>query len=332
MVSSVNEETAKRRRLRALLAREGILVMPGGCSPVLARVAQEAGFESFFLAGSQLASFLYGYPDAGILGLRDVVDHARHIAARVDIPLLVDFDTGFGNATNVWYAVQEGVRTGAAGLQIEDQEAPKKSGTSAGRRCISRGEAVGKIRAAIDARDRIDSEFVICARCDALGAEGETFESALARCVAYVEEGGADMVWLNSVQSRAELEAACKRIAAPVLTIWGGPAPAPTPVEFERLGVKVALYPTIASSVGLQAAWQVLHDFRQRGAVALDDWRSGLEASPYGTADFKRLTGVPHIRHLEERFLESMAQRDYDNTWGHRPALGQDDKDVLKKQ
>ena len=95
--------------------------------------------------------------------------------------MLVDFDTGFGNAVTTWFAVQECVRAGAAALQIEDQEAPKKSGTLAGRRCISQAEAVGKIRAAIDARQAIDPEFVVCARVDALGAEGETWASALAR-------------------------------------------------------------------------------------------------------------------------------------------------------
>ena len=108
--------------IRKLLNRQKILVMPGGFSPLLAKIAQEAGFEAYFLAGSQLSAFMYGYPDTGVLGLRDVIDHARHIAARVDIPLLVDFDTGFGNAVTAWYAVQECVRAGTAALQIEDQE------------------------------------------------------------------------------------------------------------------------------------------------------------------------------------------------------------------
>ena len=180
----MHEATAKRRAFRTLLQRDETLVMPGGFSPLLAKIAERAGFESYFLAGSQLSAFLYGYPDTGIVGLRDVVDHARHIAAQTTIPLLVDFDTGFGNAVNAWYAVQECVRAGAAALQIEDQESPKKSGTSAGRACISRAEAVGKYRAAIDARNRLDSEFVVVARCDALGAAGEDFDSALARCIA----------------------------------------------------------------------------------------------------------------------------------------------------
>ena len=319
-MAPVNEATAKRQRLRERLQRPEILVMPGGFSPLLAKIAQDAGFEAYFLAGSQLAAFVYGYPDTGVLGLRDFVDHARHIAARVDIPLLVDFDTGFGNAVNAWYAVQECVRSGAAALQIEDQEAPKKSGTLAGRRCISRAEAVGKVRAAIDARNAIDPEFVVCARVDALGAEGETWDTALARCKAYVDEGGADVVWLNSAQSREQLEQACRQVAAPVLTIWGGPAPAPTPSELEALGVRVALYPTLAASVGMQAAWHVLHDFKARGLPAIAEWQAQMRGGPYGLANFGELTGLPRVRELEGRFIPPERQRDYETTWGHRAA------------
>ena len=319
----MHEATAKRRTLRALLRREETLIMPGGFSPLLAKIAERAGFESYFLAGSQLSAFLYGDPDTGIVGMRDVVDHARHIAAQTTIPLLVDFDTGFGNAVNAWFAVQECVRAGAAALQIEDQESPKKSGTSAGRACISRAEAVGKYRAAIDARNQLDSEFVVVARCDALGAAGEDFDSALARCIAYVEEGGADAVWLNSAQSREQLETACRRIPAPVITIWGGQGPPPAAAEYQSLGVRCVLYPVIASAAGMQAAWRVLHDFRACSAEALSDWAAWVKSSPYGAADLKELSGLARIRSMEEQFMPADAQRDYESTWGHAGPLDQ---------
>src|SRR6266508_2125964 len=175
-MSMQDSTSGKRSRFRELLRRQRLTVMPGGFSPLYARLAQEAGFECFFLAGSQLSAFLYGVPDNGIIGLRDLVDHARHMAARCDIPIFVDADTGFGNAVNVYFAVQDLIRSGVAGLQIEDQEAPKKSGTLSGRRCIRMDEAIGKYRAAVAARNEIDPEFVICARCDLLGAEGGSFE------------------------------------------------------------------------------------------------------------------------------------------------------------
>lgn len=315
-----------RQRLRALLARDEVTVMPGGFSPLYARAAELAGFESFFIAGSQMSAYLLGVPDAGILGLRDIVDHARHCASRCSIPILLDCDTGFGNAVNVHYTIQEVVRSGVAGCQIEDQEAPKKSGTSAGRRLIPMAEAVGKIRAAVAARDVIDPSFVVCARCDAIGAEGEGFEQALARSVAYVSEGGADLVWINSIQSLPELTRFCREVPAPVLAIWGGPQPEPSIEAYKATGVRIMLYPVIAASAGLQASWAVLNDLRQRGTGALADWRRSVQGQAAGAIDLKTLTGDTQVRELEARFVPAEQQRDYASTWGHAPAIGKETK------
>jgi 2-methylisocitrate lyase-like PEP mutase family enzyme len=308
------DPTTKRRRMRELLARPSLLVMPGGFSPVYARAAELAGFESFFVAGSQMSGFLAGVPDAGIIGLRDIVDHARHVAAHSTIPILLDADTGFGNAVNVHYAVQEIVRSGVAAVQIEDQEAPKKSGTGGGRRCIPIDEATGKIEAAVAARDEIDPTFVVCARVDTIGAEGASFADTIDRCIAYATKGKADLIWINAVQTRAQLKEVCARTPAPVLCNWWSTIEAkPTLEEFAQLGVRVALYPTIAAQAGLQAAWHVLNDFKQRGDAALAEWAQWVKASPYGPADYKRLTGHVTIRELEERFLPEIAQRDYES-------------------
>ena len=309
----------QRGRFQELLRRDGLVVMPGGCTPLFARMAQEAGFECFFLAGSQTSAFVYGVPDVGVMGLRDMADHARSVAAHCDIPVLVDGDTGYGGAVNVHYAVQEFVRSGAAALQIEDQEAPKKSGTSAGRRLIPVDEAVGKYRAAVDARDSLDPSFAICARTDAIGAEGGGFEEAVERAAAYVREGGVDFVWLNSAQSREELREACARIPAPVLTSWGGPRPAPTLDELEQLGVRIALYPVVASRPGAQAVWEMLNDFRERGTAAIEEWNARAAESRWGPVDMGRLVGADGVRGLEERYLPQDQRRDYDTTFGHRP-------------
>jgi len=307
-----------RRKFRAILKRKKMTPMPGGFSPLYALLAQEAGFECFFLPGSQLSHFLYGVPDNGIIGLRDLVDHARHMAAHADIPILVDADTGYGNAVNVHFAVQEIIRSGVAAMQIEDQEAPKKSGTAAGRRLISVDEAVGKIRAAVAARDAMDPDFSICARCDGIGAEKSTFKDTLKRCIAYVKDGGADFVWLNSIETREQVKQACKEIPGPVLAIWGGKESPPSWEEYEKLGARIVLYPTIAATAGLQAAWEVLSDFRKRGAQAMMDWHKRVVASPHGTPDVKRLIGYGQILEVEKRFLTKDAQRDYKSTWGHK--------------
>jgi 2,3-dimethylmalate lyase len=212
--------------------------------------------------------------------------------------------------------VQEFIRAGVAAVQIEDQEAPKKSATMPGRRVIPADEAVGKIKAAVKARDELDPEFVICARCDSIGAEGESFDNALERAVRYVSEGGADFVWMNSVQTTEQLARACREIPAPVMVIWGS-RPGPQPAELEQLGARIALYPVFAATVGAQAAWYVLNDFRERGPQALEDWTERMRSSKWGLPDTASLIGTQRIREMEEAFLPAHLQRDYVSTFGH---------------
>src|SRR5262249_16629673 len=152
------------------------------------RMVEAAGLESFFLAGSQTSAYIYGLPDVGLMAREEMTQAAARCAAACNIPILVDGDTGYGNALNVYHAGQGYIRAGAGGVHIEDQEFPKRSGTAAGRKCVSQTEAIGKFRAAMAAKAELDSDFVICARCDLIGAEGGSFEAAVERCIAYVEE------------------------------------------------------------------------------------------------------------------------------------------------
>jgi len=162
------------------------------------------------------------------------------------------------------------------------------------------------------ARDEIDPEFVVGARCDTIGAENWTMADTLARCIAYATDGGADLVWINAVQTRAQLKEVCARTPKPVLCNWWSDVePQPTLAEYAALGCRVALYPTIAAAAGLQAAWEVLNDLRARGSVAIDDWRRRAQAGPYGAADYRLMTGHAKVREIEERFLPQSAQRDY---------------------
>jgi 2-methylisocitrate lyase-like PEP mutase family enzyme len=182
---------------------------------------------------------------------------------------------------------------------------------------------VGKYRAAVAAKNEIDAEFVICARCDTLGAEGGSFEDTVQRCIAYVKDGGADFVWLNSIESREQVKEACARIPAPVLTIWGGPEPAPTPEEYEKLGLRIVLYPVLAATAGMQAAWQLFNDLKQRGKPAIDDWADSVRASRFGAVQLKTLVNSAKVREIEDNFLPDSAKRDYEGTWGHATPLGE---------
>ena len=314
---SVDRVTTQRRRLRELLASKRFYPMPGGFSPIFAKLAEKAGYKCFFLAGSQLAAYLYGVADNGFIGVRDVVDHARHMAAAVDIPILVDCDTGYGNAVNAHYAVEQVIASGVAGLQIEDQEAPKKSSIGAGRRCISRAEAIGKLKAAVAARDALDPDFVICARCDVLGAEGGSFEEAVSRSIAYVEEAGVDFVWLNSLETPEQVREACARVPAPIMTVYGGPHPRPTLAEYEALGLRFNLYIGLVAPFAVNATWHALKDFQQRGEEAILQRVQAIRESPFGAVNMAELTGEAKVREIERAFIPAEQQRDYDATWGH---------------
>ena len=308
-------------RFRRLLASPEPLIMPGGFSPFLARMAEDAGFGAFFLAGSQTAAYLYGLPDVGIMGMRDIVDHARHLAARCSIPIFADADTGYGNAVNVHFTVREYIRAGVAGMHIEDQEFPKKSGLHGGRRCIPAEEAVGKYRAAVAARDALDPDFVICARCDLIGAEGGSFEGAIERALLYVKEAGVDLIWINSMHSRDEIREVCARIPAPVMVSYYGPPPTPTLEEFRSLGPAAVIFPASAASAATQAAWTFLHDLKADGPAALDAWRERARQSRWGLPDTDRLLGEQTVREVEQQYLPGELQRDYERTFGHKSTL-----------
>jgi 2-methylisocitrate lyase-like PEP mutase family enzyme len=307
---------SKGARFRELLRDKQTLLAPGGFSPLFARMVEIAGFDAFFLAGSQTSAFLYGWPDVGILGLRDMVDHARHVAAATSIPILADADTGFGNAVGVYFTVQEYIRAGVAGLNIEDQEAPKKSGTGGGRRCVSIDEAVGKFRAAAKARDELDPDFVICARTDSIGAEGGSLEDALHRAQVYATDGQADLVWINTLQSVDDIREACRRLDGPVLPAFGGPGEEPTVDELNEMGAAMYLYPGMTTGVAIQAVWDLLNDFKARGNAATRDAAQRARTSQFGTISRATLVGADRVKELESEFLPSDLQRDYERTFG----------------
>jgi 2-methylisocitrate lyase-like PEP mutase family enzyme len=248
-----------------------------------------------------------------------MVEAARRLSAACNIPIFADADTGYGNAVNVHHTIGEFIRAGVAGLHIEDQEFPKKSGTLAGRRLISLDEAIGKYQAAVAAKRELDPDFVICARCDSIGAEGGSFEDAIQRSIAYVTQAGVDAIWVNTLRSFEEIREACRRIPAPVIAPYYGPPPSPTFEEFQRLGAAAVLYPSLTTANGLQATWDLMHEFKERGPVVLEEWNKRAAASPWGVVPRTKepLLEAEKIRRLEAAFIPQSLQRDYAKTFGH---------------
>jgi 2-methylisocitrate lyase-like PEP mutase family enzyme len=312
-------EKKSTTRLLELLKASQLLVMSGGFGPLHARMSEVLGYQAFFMSGSQVAAYVYGYPDVGLLGLSEMTEAVRRITNATDIPVFADADTGYGNAVNAYYTVQAYIRAGAAGLHIEDQEAPKKSGTLAGRRLISPDEAVGKFKAAVTAKKDLDADFVVCARCDSIGSEGGSFEDAVERSIRYVNEAGVDAIWVNTLTRREEIAEACRRIPAPVIAPYYGPRPSPTFEEFEKLGAAAVLYPSLTTANGLQATWELLHEFKERGPVVLEEWNKRAQAAPAGMVPRTQDPILPaeKIRKLEDEFIPQELQRDYAKTFGH---------------
>ncbi len=253
-----------QKQLRELLARPGLVRSLAPHDAFTARICAQAGIELLFLGGFGASASGFGLPDLGLLGLSEMAEAARRIAAAVSVPLIVDGDTGYGSAANVVRTVQEFERAGAAGMLLEDQVFPKRCGHFAGKAVIPVDEMLTKLQAALDARR--DPDFVIIARTDARAIEG--LEAALERAHRYAE-AGADVCFVEAPQSREELARIGREGRAPQLAnmLTGGATPILPADELERLGFKIAVAPIETLSVAGFAVRKLAQAMLKEGRV-----------------------------------------------------------------
>jgi 2-methylisocitrate lyase-like PEP mutase family enzyme len=228
--------------LKSLLARPGAVLAPGVYDGLSALMAEQAGFEALYLSGAAIAYTQLGRPDVGLITATQALDVVARIDDRVSLPLIVDIDTGFGNALNVRQTVRQFERAGAQGLQIEDQTMPKRCGHLAGKELVSPAEMAGKVRAAVDARR--SEQTLIIARTDAIAVEG--FNAALDRAALY-RDAGADVLFIEAPQTATQLAAITSAFATttPLLAnmVEGGRTPILTKTELEAIGFKLVITP-----------------------------------------------------------------------------------------
>lgn len=228
--------------LRQRLADERILLAPGVFDALTALIAGQAGAEAVYLSGASIAYTRFGRPDIGLVTMTEVAETVSAIRDRVALPLIVDADTGFGNALNVQRTVRLFERAGASALQLEDQTLPKRCGHLAGKTLVPAAEMRGKIRAALDAR--ASDGTLIIARTDAIAVEG--LEAALDRAESYTE-AGADVLFVEAPESAAQIEAIMARLRgkAPLMAnmVEGGRTPVMPADELERLGYSLVIFP-----------------------------------------------------------------------------------------
>jgi carboxyvinyl-carboxyphosphonate phosphorylmutase len=256
--------TEPRKQFRDFLKREKIIVAPGAFDALSARIIQQAGFNAVYLTGGGL-SRSWGFPDLGLMTMMENAAFIARVCDSVEIPVIADADTGYGNVLNVIRTVREYERTGVASFHLEDQVTPKRCGHYEGKKVISTNEMIGKIKAAMDARR--DPEMAIIARTDSRAVRG--LDEAIERGNAYAQ-AGADIIFVEAPQSREELKRIPKEIDAPVLVnmIKGSRTPLLSADVLEKMGYKIVIYPNEAHRAALWAVRACVHHLRERGTTA----------------------------------------------------------------
>lgn len=282
-----------KQQLRALAdARRGVVV-PGAFNALSARVVADLGFEAIYVTGAGVTNMWFGLPDQAFMGLTDIADHTARIRDAVDLPLIVDADTGFGNALNTYHAVRTLERAGADCIQLEDQVSPKRCGHFNGKAVIETSEMLGKIRAATDARR--DPDLLIMARTDAAAVHG--FEAAVERAHRFAE-AGADILFVEAVTSVEHIRALPGLLPRPQLMnlVIGGKTPITDASELGGLGYGFVLYANAAlqgAVAGMQRALTQLRDTQR------------IDEDPAVVAPFaerQRLVGKPAWDALEKKY------------------------------
>ena len=280
--------------LRQLLDGPEPVLAPGAYDALSARLVEAAGFPVVYMTGFGTAAGRLGRPDVGLLGMSEMVDNARRIVEAVEVPVIADADTGYGNPINVVRTVHEYERAGVAAIHIEDHLAPKKCGHMEGKQLIPCEEMVQKVRAAVAARRSPD--FLLIARTDARAVEG--LEATLERARRY-REAGADVLFVEAPQTEDEIRAVARAFPdVPLLFNWaeGGKTPPIGYAELRALGFRVIIFPISALLAATRAIQTVLARIRADGTPA----HVLAELPRFG--EFVDFIGLPEIQSLEERF------------------------------
>ena len=282
-----------RQRLKDLIARSAYTMVPGAYDTLTARLVEQAGFEAVYLTGGGY-SRANGYPDLGLLTLSENVRFIGLTVEAVDIPVIADADTGYGNAINVLRTVREYEKSGVAAFHIEDQVSPKKCGHYEGKEVVSTAEMVGKIHAAVDARQ--DRDLVIIARTDARAVEG--LQAAIDRVNTYLE-AGADVGFVEAPQNVEELRIVGHNVQGPALVnvFEGGKTPMLPASELEAMGFRLGIYPSQTHRAAIRAAQRVLAALKEDG----DTRRIETELATF--QEREDVVGTARWRALEEKYL-----------------------------
>ena len=281
------------RQLRELLRQRKAVLLPGAANALTARVIEDIGFKAIYVTGAGVANTFLGVPDIGLLSVTELASHVSAMREAVALPLIIDADTGFGNAINVSRTIQTLERSGANAIQLEDQEFPKRCGHFFGKSVISRAEMMQKIHAAVDAR--VDPDLVIVARTDAIAVNG--FDDAMERAAAYIE-AGADMIFVEAPRSREQIAEIPKRLGVPqfINIVAGGLTPLIGLGELEKMGYSMVLYANTALQASIASMQKVLGHLKAHGSL------DGVSSQLASFEERQRIVSKPHFDDLEKKY------------------------------
>ncbi len=240
------------------------LVIPGVYDAIGAKIVEKVGFDAMFQTGYGTSATLFGMPDYGFIGSTETVDNARRICRAVSVPVIVDADTGYGNALSVWKLVQELENAGASGIFLEDQRWPKRCGHMQGKEVVPIDEYAEKLQAALDARS--NKNFIIVARTDARATEG--LDKAIERGL-YYKKVGADVIFVEAPKTIQEMKKIGSAIDAPLVAnmIEGGATPISSETKLHEMGFKIILYPLSVLFSNTYATLQILRELKRSGTT-----------------------------------------------------------------
>ncbi len=281
------------KKLRELMNKDGIVVAPGGFSPLCGILAEKVGLDCLYLSGYGVAAFKCGYPDVGLMTMNEVVENARFTVAATTIPVIVDIDNAYGNAISVGRTIHEFEQAGVAAVQMEDQVWPKRCGHMEGKELISAEEMCMKIRAAVDTR--VDPDLMIIARTDANTVFG--FEEAIHRLNMY-REAGADMLFFESPTSLEQMAEAPKLVNGPLMINMseGAKTPIVNNSELEKMGYKLVIWPSSATWMAAKQLELVYRVLKEDGTT------DRVKECMYMFPEFNDLIGLPRIMDLYDQY------------------------------
>jgi len=281
------------KNLRNRLKSKKPLVIPGVYDALGAKIAQKVGFEAMFQTGYGTSATLFGMPDYGFIGATETIDNARRICRAVSVPVIVDSDTGYGNALSVWKLVKELESSGAAGIFLEDQRWPKRCGHMQGKEVVPQEEYTEKLSAALDARESKD--FIIVARTDARATEG--LDAAIERGKQN-KRTGADAVFVEAPKSLEEMKKIGKEINAPLVAnmIEGGATPLSSAETLNKMGFKIILYPLSVLYANTFATMNILKELKKSGNT------TKYKQKVVNFDQFNDLVELPKFRKMEKKY------------------------------